>query len=74
MPPRVRAHLNLDAARSWIICDEYNEFTWPGVDLDMAPGGGSSYGFAPIALIERVRAELRAARARGAFKPVIRTE
>ena len=74
IPPRVKAHLGLDAPRSWVICDEYNEFDWPGVDLDITPAGSSSYGFAPDALVERVRAAMRAARARGALKPVRRTE
>ncbi len=74
MPSRVKTHLGLDAARSWVICDEYNEFDWPGVDLDTTSAGASSFGFAPDALVERVRAEMRAARARGALKSVTRTE
>ena len=74
LPQRVKAHLGLDAARSWVICDEYNEFDWPGVDLDTTPTGTSSYGFAPDALVERVRAEMRDARGRGSLKRVPRTE
>jgi len=74
LPPRVKTHLGLDAPRSWVICDEYNEFEWPGVDLDTTPSGDASYGFAPDALVERVRAEMRVARARGALKRVSRTE
>ena len=66
----------VDARRgqAWVICDEYNEFDWPGVDLVTTPSGGRTFGFVPGALVERVRAELRAARARGALKPVPRTE
>ena len=74
MPPRVKTHLGLGAPRSWIICDEYNEFDWPGVDLDLTPAGDASFGFVPNALVEQVRTELRAARARGALKVVPRTE
>lgn len=74
VPPRVKVHLGLDAPRSWIICDEYNEFDWPGVDLDLTPTGNPSFGFVPQALVEQVRTELRAARARGALKVVPRTE
>jgi hypothetical protein len=74
VPPRVRAHLGLDAAKSWIICDEYNEFDWPGVDLGQTPKGVDHFGYAPDALINRVREEVLAARARGALKTVPRTE
>ena len=74
LPPRVKAYLGLSAPRSWIICDEYNEFAWPGVYLEATPAGGASFGFVPDALLERVRIEFRAARARGALKGVPRTE
>lgn len=74
VPPRVRAHLGLEASQSWVICDEYNEFDWPGVDLAATPAGERAFGFAPDGLVARVRAELRAARARGALKSVPRTE
>jgi hypothetical protein len=74
VPPRVRAHLGLDAAKSWIICDEYNEFDWPGVDLGQTPNRADHFGYVPDALINRVREEVLAARARGALKTVPRTE
>ena len=74
IPPRVRTHLGLDAAASWIICDEYNDFDWPGVDLGTTPKGDSAFGHVPDALLEQVRAEMRAARKRGALKSVPRTE
>jgi hypothetical protein len=38
VPPAVKRHLGLDAQRSWIICDEVNEFAWPGFDLRPIPG------------------------------------
>jgi mRNA-degrading endonuclease toxin of MazEF toxin-antitoxin module len=65
VPQKVRAHLGLDAAHSWIICDEYNEFDWPGVDLGLTPKGADHFGYVPDALINRVRQEVLAARARG---------
>ena len=74
VPPRVITHLRLTARRSWVICDEYNEFDWPGVDLERTPSGDMFYGFVPDAFIERVRGGLRAARGRGALKSVPRTE
>ncbi len=51
VPPRVRAHLGLDATKSWIICDEYNEFDWPGVDLGITPKGSDHFGYVPDALV-----------------------
>jgi hypothetical protein len=33
LPRAVKRHLGLDAARSWVVLDEVNEFTWPGFDL-----------------------------------------
>jgi hypothetical protein len=70
----VRAHLGFDAAKSCIICDEYNEFDWPGVDLGQTPKGADHFGYVPDALINRVREEVLAARARGTLKTVPRTE
>jgi hypothetical protein len=57
MPPRVKTHLGLDSERSWIICDELNEFIWPGYDLFPVPGGRPGqfdYGYIPPALYEKV--------------------
>jgi hypothetical protein len=65
VPPLVRAHLGLNAAKSWIICDEYNEFDWPGIDLGLTPKGADHLGYVPDGLINRVRQEMLAARARG---------
>jgi PemK-like, MazF-like toxin of type II toxin-antitoxin system len=73
VPKRVRTHLGLDAAASWVICDEYNEFDWPGVDLGTTSKGKSVFGYIPDALLEQVRAEMLAARKRGALRSVPRT-
>ena len=72
IPPAVKAHLMLDAAPSWIMCDEFNEFDWPGFDVGKTPAGASSFGLLPRGLIDAVRAEAAAARARGAFKTIPR--
>jgi hypothetical protein len=57
IPPRVKQHLGLDRQRSWIVCNELNEFVWPGVDLYPVPGGRPGqfdYGFLPPALFDQV--------------------
>ena len=74
LPPRVKAHLGFDAVKSWVICDEYNEFDWPGIDLGAMPDGGAAFGYGPDAIVERVRSEMLAARARGALRSVPRSE
>jgi hypothetical protein len=70
----VKAHLGLDGTQSWIICDEYNEFDWPGVDLGLTVAGNDKYGFVPDALVERVRIRVMAARAQGMLSRIARTE
>ena len=58
IPARVKQYLGLDNERSWIICDELNEFIWPGYDLYPVPAGRPGqfdYGFLPPALYDKVR-------------------
>jgi hypothetical protein len=38
IPPAIGRKAGLDAARSWIVLSEFNEFIWPGFDLANAPG------------------------------------
>lgn len=38
MPPEVAQKAGLDAARSWVVLAEFNEFVWPGFDLALVPG------------------------------------
>lgn len=73
IPGRVLAHLGLPASRSWVICDEYNAFEWPGADLAKTASGQGHFGFLPDQLIERIRREMSAARDRGALKRVPRS-
>lgn len=58
IPARVKQHLGLDSLSSWVICDELNEFVWPGSDLYPVPKGRPGqfdYGFIPPALYEKIR-------------------
>jgi hypothetical protein len=57
LPARVRAHLGLDATRSWIVASECNVDIWPTPDLAPIPGepGRYHYGFLPPALFRIVR-------------------
>jgi hypothetical protein len=68
IPASVKSHLRLDGDRSWIICDELNEFVWPGFDLGKTPDGREAYGALPDGLMERVYREVRDAVHRGALK------
>jgi mRNA-degrading endonuclease toxin of MazEF toxin-antitoxin module len=73
MPAAVKQHLGLDAERSWIACDEVNEFVWPGYDLRPVPGRTDhyDYGLLPPRLFTKVVqriAELRRTR-QGAAVP-----
>lgn len=61
LPAKVKAHLGLDAERSWIIADELNRLSWddPGVTPAVA-GVRWAYGFLPRALVIRLRQTIRA--------------
>ncbi|MEQ1530359.1 MAG: growth inhibitor PemK [Methylococcales bacterium] len=54
IPLKVKNHLGLDAEQSWIILDDFNEFTWPGYDLRPVSGkaGAYDYGFLPPRLFK----------------------
>ena len=58
IPLRVKEHLRLDGARSWIVLDEINDFLWPGYDLRPVPGAQPprmDYGVLPPRFFDRVR-------------------
>jgi hypothetical protein len=63
LPQAVKQHLGLDAAPSWVILDELNEFTWPGYDLRPIPGrlDACAYGFLPPRLFASLMTKLQAA-------------
>ncbi len=59
LPPAVKAHLGLDADRSWVILSESNEFRWPGPDLRRVGAAGNdtvAYGFLPPLFFAALRA------------------
>lgn len=55
IPPRVKEHLGLDDARSWVVAEEVNEFAWPGFDLEPNQDGEIAYGILPPRLYNKVR-------------------
>lgn len=63
IPPRVKQHLGLDDAPSFIVVDELNEFVWPGFDLRAVPGEPLrfAYGFLPPRLFSQVVSGVAAA-------------
>jgi len=67
LPIGVKRHLGLDSARSWIILNEINEFTWPGFDLRPIHGSAdrADYGFLPPRLFSTLLQKLGALWAAG---------
>lgn len=56
IPPKVKQHLGMDSERSWIILDDFNEFTWPGFDLYpiAEKPGRYDYGFLPPNFLKKI--------------------
>ncbi len=56
IPSKVLQHLGLDNKPTWIICDEVNQFIWPGYDLRPIDHNPDTcvYGFLPPKLYESV--------------------
>jgi hypothetical protein len=77
IPPKVKAALNLDSERSWIICVEWNEFVWPGPDLRRLPNADDttiSYGFLPPKLLKQATSKLLDLMRERRARRVLRTE
>ena len=77
VPPAVKRHLGLDAARSWIAVSETNDFLWPGPDLRPVPGLSPprcDYGMLPPRFYAHVRDRVLQAHALHRAKRVTRTE
>lgn len=72
LPPRVKQHLGLDDARSWVVVDEVNEFAWPGFDLAPNPGGEIAYGHLPSKLYEKIRLRVLECAQAGALGRTVR--
>ena len=60
IPLRVKQHLELDDAQSWVIISEVNQFVWPGYDLRTVPGNKHRFdhGFLPPNLFEKIKSGL----------------
>ena len=76
IPQAVKARLQLDDARSWVVVSEWNDFVWPGPDLRRLPGANDAsvaYGMLPPGLFAAIRERFVAVvRTRGG-RPVPRT-
>ena len=58
IPHAVSRAAGLDAARSWVVLSEFNEFGWPGFDLAHIPGRSPrtiAYGFLTPGFFASVR-------------------
>jgi hypothetical protein len=61
LPSRVKRHLGLDGAPSWIITSELNRFIWPGFDLRPISRDRPdvfAWGFLPVELFAEVKAAI----------------
>jgi hypothetical protein len=77
IPPAIKRHLGLDGEQSWIILNESNEFTWPGPDLRIVPGGDENsvaYGFLPPNFFAKIQAAFMALVQKNSAQHVKRTE
>lgn len=75
LPARVRKHLGLNAAQSWISIATLNRFVWPGPDLRPVPGSNPAnalYGFIPQKLLDAVKQSAMAELAKRAPGLVVR--
>ncbi len=75
IPFPVKRHLGLDAERSWVVLDEFNEFTWPGFDIRPLPHrpGRIDYGFLPPRLFADMVTKARFIWRSGKGKPTPRS-
>lgn len=77
IPPAVCRSAGLDAARSWVVMTEYNEFNWPGYDLAHVPGKDPPsfvYGVLPIGFLQIMRERWQAIRRAGVSSAVDRDD
>ena len=78
IPAQTKSRLGLDEARSWIVTDEVNVFTWPGPDLRPInarnPRRGFVYGALSQNLTRAVAASVMKNVRKGRAKTVQRDE
>lgn len=58
LPAKVKNHLGLDWARSWVVVDEVNETAWPGYDLQPNSDGEYACGFLPPRLYAHIKSKI----------------
>jgi hypothetical protein len=68
LPPRVAAHLGLDAGCG-VVCNDLNRFIWVGPDVRATPNGTPYYGQVPARLYDEIRRRVLA----DATRPTDRT-
>lgn len=78
IPAATKERLRLDDARSWIVTNEINIFTWPGVDLRPVNSRDQAQGFAygplPEQLANSIIDDVKEQRRLGQLKMVRRDE
>ena len=77
IPAVVARAAGLDSASSWVILSEFNEFAWPGFDLEPIPERvprTMAYGFLTPAFFAKLRDRWLALDAAGKSHPVPRDE
>ncbi|MBV8686939.1 MAG: type II toxin-antitoxin system PemK/MazF family toxin [Alphaproteobacteria bacterium] len=74
LPAATKQRLRLDDARSWIITEEVNKFTWPGPDIRPDGSGEVVIGYVPGKILERVIANLRSHALGAEFHAVARAD
>jgi hypothetical protein len=75
IPASVCRSAGLDAARSWVVLSEFNEFVWPGFDLGIVPGRKTvAYGYLTAGFFARIRERWLALDAAGKSVGVSRDE
>ncbi len=77
IPAATKRRLGLDAARSWIVLTEANQFLWPGPDLRPAVRGAMesiAYGLLPRAFYLQLREKFVAVLKAGKAGAVPRSE
>lgn len=75
IPPEHKPIMGLDDPPSWVICNELNQFTWPGFDVRPVPGVTPQthvFGKMPQAFFEIVRQRVLALRQTHQIKRVTR--
>lgn len=76
IPLRVKQHLGLDSARSWVVLDEVNVFAWPGFDLRPLKRDDSriDYGHLPPKFFKIIVGKFKALRVANQVKRTGRDE